>query len=73
LKKFNQLDICIKRRMVLFIIKKLCKTSKGIEMIHIEDIIKLCNNNIGNKFLSPRKNLKICINKGIVEYIIYGN
>ena len=28
---------------------------------NIEDIIKLCNNNIGNKFLMPNKNLKVLI------------
>ena len=32
-------------------------------MVHIEDILKLCNNNIGNKYLTPNKNLKIFIKK----------
>ena len=36
-------------------------SSEGIEKIHIEDIIKLCSNNIGNKFLTPNKNIKFLI------------
>lgn len=69
-KKFNKLDIVIRRRMVLYIIKTLSNTSKGIEKIHIEDIIKMCDKNLGNKYLLIKKNLKIYINKGIVEYRI---
>ena len=34
---------------------------QGIEKVHIEDIIKLCHNNIGNKYLTPNKNTKIVI------------
>lgn len=41
----------------------------GIEKINIDDIIKLCNNNIGNKYLSPIKNLKIYIKKGKIFFI----
>ena len=36
-------------------------STQGIEKIHIEDIIKLCNNNIGNKYLTPNKNIKFLI------------
>ena len=31
------------------------------DYISIDDIIKLCNNNIGNKFLKPTKNIKILV------------
>ena len=34
---------------------------QGIKKIHIEDMIKLCNNNIGNKFLIPNKKIKILV------------
>jgi tRNA(Ile)-lysidine synthase len=61
LKKFNLLDSIIKARIIMYTIKKLFKTTKGIEKKHIEDIIKLCGNNIGNKYLTPNKNLKISI------------
>lgn len=61
LKKFNNQDKVIKSRLILYTITKLKGSSSGIEKIHIEDIIKLCENNIGNKFLVPNKNLKILI------------
>lgn len=64
LKKFNKLDNVIKKRMILYTITKLVGTSKGIEKIHIEDIIKLCERNIGNKFLTPNKNIKILVKSG---------
>lgn len=61
LKKFNILNKAIEKRVILFSINKLFGTTKGIEKVHIEDILKLCNNNIGNKFLSPNKETKIVI------------
>ena len=63
LKKFNKLEKIIQKRVILFSINKIFGTTKGIEKIHIDDIIKLCNNNIGNKYLSPNKNLKIVTQK----------
>lgn len=69
LKKFNALDEVIKARLVLYTINKLMGTSQGIEKIHIEDIIKLCGNNIGNKYLMPNKNLKVFVKKGKVFFI----
>ena len=68
LKKFNSLDNSIKSRMILYITNKLFGTSKGIEKIHIMDIIKLCNNNIGNKQLTPNKNIKVFVKSGIVSF-----
>lgn len=59
LKKFNTLEKVIQKRMILYSVKKIFGSTKGIEKIHIEDIIKLCNNNIGNKYLTPNKNLKV--------------
>ena len=69
LKKFNKLDIVIKRRIVLYTINKLLSTTEGIEKINIDDIIKLCDNNIGNKYLKPIKKLKILVEKGKIFYI----
>ena len=59
LKKFNFLEKVIQKRVILYSIKKIFGSTKGIEKIHIEDIIKLCNNNIGNKYLTPNKNMKV--------------
>lgn len=67
-KEFSKLNIAIKKRIILYIIKKIFKTTQKIEKKHIEDIMKLIDNNIGNKFLTPNKNLKISVNKGIVEF-----
>ena len=63
LKKFNNLDLVIKNRIVLYTINKVVGNAQNIEKIHIEDIIKLCKNNIGNKYLTPHKNIKVLVNK----------
>lgn len=67
LKKFNVLDSFIRSKIILLCIQKIFGTTKGIEKVHIEDIIKLCENNIGNKYLTPNKNLKVAINKGKIS------
>ncbi len=69
LKEFNELEKTIKKRLILYVTKRLKGSSKGVEMIHIEDIIKLCNNNIGNKFLTPNKNLKILVKDKKIFFI----
>lgn len=69
LKMFNLEEKAIQKRVILYTINKIFGSTKGIEMIHIEDMIKLCNNKIGNKFLCPNKKTKIVIkNKKI--YVI---
>lgn len=61
LKKFNLQENVIKSRVIRYIIKRLFGTTASIEKIHIEDIIKLCSNNIGNKYLTPNKNIKVLV------------
>lgn len=61
LKLFNTEEKVIKSRIILYTITRLFGTSKQIAKVHIEDIIKLCSNNIGNKYLTPNKNIKILI------------
>ena len=58
---FNELDVVIKKGIILLCINKIFGTTNGIEKIHIEDMIKLCERNIGNKFLTPNKKTKIVI------------
>lgn len=70
LKGFNKLDKVIKSRLILYTISKAYGTSAGIEKIHIDDIIKLCNNNIGNKFLTPKKGIKVYVKKGKIFFIV---
>ena len=61
LKKFNKLEKVIKSRLVLYTIMSIFGTTKGIEKVHVDDIIKLCDNNIGNKYLTPNKNIKVFV------------
>ena len=69
LKKFNMQELVIKSRLIRYTIKRLFGTTASIEKIHIDDIIKLCENNIGNKYLTPNKNIKVLI-KNHKIYII---
>jgi len=69
LKKFNILDLVIKKRVVLYTINSLFGNTCNIEKIHIEDIIKLCSNNIGNKFLCPNKNIKVLVKNKKIFFI----
>ena len=69
LKEFNKLDNVITSRLILYTISNLYDTAVGIEKIHIDDIIKLCNNNIGNKYLTPRKEIKIYVKKGKIFFL----
>ena len=71
LKKFNLLNYIIKSRIILYTIKRLFGTSQGIEKIHIDDIIKLCENNIGNKFTMPNKNIKILVKNKKIYFLKY--
>ena len=68
LKKFNNLELVIKRRLILYTINELLGSTEGIEKINIDDIIKLCTNNIGNKYLMPTKNIKILVKKGKIFF-----
>ena len=61
LKEFNQQEKVIKNRLILFVVRELMGSTQRIEKVHIEDIIKLCNNNVGNKFLTPNKNIKFLV------------
>ncbi len=61
LKKFNELHIFIKKRIILKAIFNVLGNAKDIEKVHIDDIVKMCENNVGGKYLSPNKNVKISI------------
>lgn len=69
LKKFNLLDNIIKKRIILYTVANLRGGSQGIEKVHIEDIVKLCQNNIGNKFLIPNKGLKVLVRDKKIFFI----
>ena len=69
LKKFNNEEKVIKSRLILYTITRIFGNSKGIEKIHIEDIIKLCNNNVGNKYLTPNKNIKVLTKNSKIYFL----
>ena len=69
LKMFNLLENVIKNRVVLYTINELLGTKNGIEKKHVEDIIKLCSNNIGNKYLIPNKKVKILVKNKKIFFI----
>lgn len=73
LKKFNQLEKVIKTRLLLYTINKASSSVQGIAKIHLEDILKLCENNIGNKYLMPNKRIKIYVKKGKIFFITKSN
>ena len=68
LKEFNKEDSLIKKRIVIYTISKVLGNKQNIEKVNIEDIIQLCQNNIGNKYLTPNKNIKILVNKGKIFF-----
>lgn len=69
LKEFNELDNVIKSKLILYTISKVYGKTSGIEKKHIDDIIKLCANNIGNKYLTPQKGIKIYVKKGKIFFL----
>ncbi len=69
LKDFNKEEKVIKSRLLLYTISRLLGSTKGIEKIHIEDVIKLCEKNIGNKYLTPNKNIKVLIKNHKIYFI----
>lgn len=70
LKKFNQLDDVIKNRIVLETIQRVLGSTQGIEKIHVDDIVKLCSKNIGNKYLTPNKSIKVLVKDGNITFML---
>lgn len=67
IKKFRTQEKLIQKKLILKGIEETIGTTQGIEKVNIEDILKLFNNNIGNKYLTPIKNIKV----GIKDKKIY--
>ena len=68
LKKFNSKDKLIRKKILIYTISKVLGNSQNIEMVNIDDVIKMCDKNIGNKYLMPNKNIKILVNKGKIFF-----
>lgn len=72
-KMFNKQDKVIKSRLIRYTINRLLGSAKDIEKVHIEDILRLCENNVGNKYLVPNKKVKVMVNKGKIFFIRQDN
>ncbi|MDR0978757.1 MAG: tRNA lysidine(34) synthetase TilS [Lachnospiraceae bacterium] len=70
LKMFNKEEQIIKSRIILLSFEKLGVSKNEIEKTNIEDIIKMCEKNIGNKYLIPKKGTKVAVKSG--QIIITG-
>lgn len=68
LKEFNKKEILIRKKILLHAISKTLGNLQDIEKVNIEDIIKMCEKNIGNKYLKPNKNIKVYVNKGKIFF-----
>ena len=67
LNEFQKLDLNLKQNLIIYTITKTLKSARNIEKVNIDDIIKMCDRNIGKKYIEPNKNLKILIeNKKII-------
>ncbi len=69
LKKFNIQETVIKSRLLLYTITKVLGDCQGIAKVHVEDIIQLCQKNVGNKYLTPNKRIKIFVKSGQIHFI----
>ncbi len=68
---FNKLSKAIKQNLVLLTIEKLIGNTRNIDKSNIDDIIKLSERNIGNKYMELNKKIKILVkNKKIFFTII---
>ncbi len=68
LKEFNNQEAVIKKRLILYSINRTIGNVQNIEKVNIDDIIKLCEKNVGNKYLMPNKNIKILVNKNQIFF-----
>ncbi len=68
LKAFNKLDIVLRKRLVLNFIIKTLGNAKDIEKVHVDDIVKLCENNVGGKYLKPNKHIMVSVLRGKIKF-----
>ena len=67
LHEFQKLDLSVQQNLILYTISKALWSARNIEKVNVDDIIKMCKRNVGNKYIYPNKNLKILIeNKKII-------
>lgn len=71
IKEFNNEPEAIRQRIIIMAIEKLTGSARGIEKTNVDDIIKLAERNIGNKYLQINKKMKVFIkNKKIFFQVL---
>lgn len=69
LKKYLALEKVIKKRIIIYAINMLLGSSKDLQKINIEDIVEMCEKNVGNKYLMPNKNVKVMVKNKKIFFI----
>ena len=68
LAEFNKLENSIRTNLIIYTINDLLGSVKDISKVNIDDVIELANNNVGNKYIFIKKNLKVSVNKGLISF-----
>lgn len=68
IKEFNKQENAIKTNIVLLTIENLQGTSRNIEKANIDDIIKLAERNVGNKYIKINKSIEIRISNHRIQF-----
>lgn len=64
---FQKLELSLKQNLILYAINQIAGSTRNIEKINIDDIIKMSERNVGKKYMLINKNLKVLIeNKKII-------
>ena len=66
IKEINNLQVIIKSRVIIIAINQIQGDTKNIDNSNINEVLKLIEKNVGNKFILLNKNVKVEINKGRV-------
>ncbi len=69
LSEFNKIDKVYKQNLIIYTITKLVGSARNVEKTNIDDIIKMCERNIGNKYIMPNKNFKILVKDKKIIFI----
>lgn len=65
--EFQKLELSLKQNLILYAINQIAGSTRDIEKINIDDIIKMSERNVGKKYMLINKNLKVLIeNKKII-------
>ena len=65
---FNKIENSIRTNLIIYTINDLLGSVKDISKVNIDDVIELANNNVGNKYIFIKKNLKVSVNKGLISF-----